>query len=55
MKLLMTVFYFFGADDYYIGSPHIEIVSIYIEHMPLELKRSKRERWWPVKPYHVSG
>ena len=55
MKLVMTIFYFFGPDEYYIEPPKIEVVSIYIEHMPLELKKSKRDRWWPVKPYNPAG
>lgn len=55
MKLIMTIFYCFGANDVYIEPPKFEIVAIFIEHIPQELKNSKRDRWWPVKPYNTAG
>jgi len=55
MKLVLTLFYSFGPGEYHIEPPKIEVVNIYIEHMPLELKHSKRERFWPVKPYNPAG
>lgn len=55
MKLILTIFYSFCPGNLEIERPQVELVSIYVEHMPEELKKIKRSRWWPTKPFTQAG
>ena len=52
MKLIINYILYILSWRLRLKDQRLKYWSIYVEHMPQELKKIKRDRWWPHKPYN---